>query len=248
LKSLPFPSSLSTQIFPPSFSTNSLQRINPKPKPFSFAVPTDIIFADILNSFWSVSSFIPTPLSEIDISTWFCSWIAKIFISPSGFVNLIAFEIEVSNIFWTIDDKINFLGLKLICPVWDFAQFNKLSSKTSVFLADEFINPKYFTDFAISNSCKFSTNNSENPIIPLKGLRKSWAIIENSLSLVALSFLNWISFSSAFSFAMNNLSASFSFSSLWLSSSIFATFNSSTRFSFSLFRTEKKNENFHFAF
>jgi hypothetical protein len=39
LKSLPFPSSLSTQIFPPSFSTNSLQRSNPKPEPFSLAVP-----------------------------------------------------------------------------------------------------------------------------------------------------------------------------------------------------------------
>ncbi len=39
LKALPFPSSLSAQISPPIFSTNSLQSINPKPEPFSLAVP-----------------------------------------------------------------------------------------------------------------------------------------------------------------------------------------------------------------
>jgi hypothetical protein len=33
---LPFPNSLSTQIFPPFFSTNSLHSINPNPEPFPF--------------------------------------------------------------------------------------------------------------------------------------------------------------------------------------------------------------------
>ena len=44
LKSLPFPNSLSTQIFPLCFSTNSLQSNKPKPVPFSFAVPSVVIF------------------------------------------------------------------------------------------------------------------------------------------------------------------------------------------------------------
>ena len=39
LKSLPFPTSLSTQIFPLCFSTNSLHSNNPNPVPVSFAVP-----------------------------------------------------------------------------------------------------------------------------------------------------------------------------------------------------------------
>ena len=39
LKSLPFPTTLSTQIFPLCFSTKSLQRINPKPVPVSPLVP-----------------------------------------------------------------------------------------------------------------------------------------------------------------------------------------------------------------
>src|SRR5687767_10889635 len=36
---LPFPSSLCTKILPPFFSTNSLQRMSPRPVPFSLAVP-----------------------------------------------------------------------------------------------------------------------------------------------------------------------------------------------------------------
>ena len=43
----PFPSSLSTQIFPACFSTNSLQRINPKPVPVSFSVPSVDVFLSI---------------------------------------------------------------------------------------------------------------------------------------------------------------------------------------------------------
>ena len=39
LNSLPFPTSLFAHIFPPFFSTNSLQRISPSPVPCSSAVP-----------------------------------------------------------------------------------------------------------------------------------------------------------------------------------------------------------------
>jgi hypothetical protein len=69
LKSLPFPSSLSTQIFPSCFSANSLQSNKPSPEPFSFAVPIVLIFEDILKSALIFSSLIPTPLSEMVIST-----------------------------------------------------------------------------------------------------------------------------------------------------------------------------------
>ena len=70
LKSLPFPSSLSTQILPPCFSTNSLQSNNPKPVPVSSAVPFVVITSDISNSFAKSSCFIPIPLSETDIITF----------------------------------------------------------------------------------------------------------------------------------------------------------------------------------
>ncbi len=59
-----------------------------------FIAPHEHIFIDISNSFLSVPSFIPTPLSEIEISTWFCSEITDTFIFPPGFVNLIALEIR----------------------------------------------------------------------------------------------------------------------------------------------------------
>jgi len=64
LNSLPFPYSLSTQIFPPCFSTNSLQSNKPKPVPVSFAVPVVVRTSDISNSLDKLSGFIPIPLSE----------------------------------------------------------------------------------------------------------------------------------------------------------------------------------------
>jgi len=50
IKVLPSPTSLSTQILPPCFSTNSLQIIKPKPEPFSFSVPSVVISLSILKS------------------------------------------------------------------------------------------------------------------------------------------------------------------------------------------------------
>lgn len=70
-------------------------------------------------------------------------------------------------------DKIIFSGLKLSSPVCDFAQFNKLSSKMSVFLAAESIILIYFSDCALSVSYTFLKSSSEKPIILLNGLLKS---------------------------------------------------------------------------
>jgi len=47
LKSLHFPTSLSTNILPPCFSTNSLQSNNPMPIPVSFAVPVVVRTSEI---------------------------------------------------------------------------------------------------------------------------------------------------------------------------------------------------------
>ena len=92
LKSLPLPCSLSTQILPPCFSTNSLQSINPSPVPVSFSVPFVERTCDILNSFARLSGGIPIPLSETEIVTSpeFCS--ALIVILPPLFVNFIEFD------------------------------------------------------------------------------------------------------------------------------------------------------------
>ena len=48
---LPLPNSLSTQILPPCFSTNSLQRISPKPVPLSCSVPNVLNLLSIWNNF-----------------------------------------------------------------------------------------------------------------------------------------------------------------------------------------------------
>jgi hypothetical protein len=60
---VPCPGVLSSQIFPPCFSMNSLHKIKPNPVPGSFAVPLDDWVVPILKSFPAISDSIPTPLS-----------------------------------------------------------------------------------------------------------------------------------------------------------------------------------------
>jgi hypothetical protein len=54
--------------FSPVFSANYLQSSNPNPEPFSLAVPSTVTLVWSWNSLFIVSSFIPTPSSEIVIS------------------------------------------------------------------------------------------------------------------------------------------------------------------------------------
>ena len=67
LKSLPFPSSLSTQILPPCFSTNSLHSIMPSPVLGSPSVPFRVILPSRRNKCSTISRLIPMPVSLIDI-------------------------------------------------------------------------------------------------------------------------------------------------------------------------------------
>ena len=67
INSLPLSMKLSTHISPPCFSTNSLQRINPRPVPDSSSVPLVEIFYSILNNLDCISCEIPTPVSFTDI-------------------------------------------------------------------------------------------------------------------------------------------------------------------------------------
>jgi hypothetical protein len=116
LKSLPFPTSLSIQIFPLYFITNSLKSNNPKPVPVSFAVPFVVITSDILNSFAEfskiadVASFdqklargfrknvsilcaIRDTLSEKDIIQHFHLWKAN----RTSFMNLIKIKLILTD-------------------------------------------------------------------------------------------------------------------------------------------------------
>ena len=88
----PYPGSLSTQILPPCFSTNSLQSNRPNPVPDSASVPDVDKTFEISNSFNKLSGAIPTPLSVTDIVVSFAVCTAEIFITPSLFVNFIALE------------------------------------------------------------------------------------------------------------------------------------------------------------
>ena len=102
LKLLPFPFPLSTQILPLCFSTNSLQSSNPRPVPFSSAVPVVEMTFDMSNSPKIRSGSIPTPLSETDIVIFpDISW-AEILITPLQLVNFIAFEIRFRKIVFNI--------------------------------------------------------------------------------------------------------------------------------------------------
>ena len=92
------PSSLSTYIFPPCFSTNSLQSNNPNPVPVSPAVPLVVSTTEISNSFERLSVGMPTPLSETEMVTFSESCSALIFILPPQFENLIALETRLRSI------------------------------------------------------------------------------------------------------------------------------------------------------
>jgi hypothetical protein len=89
--------SLSTQILPPCFFTNSLQSNNPKLVPFSFAVPVVVRTWEISNSFAKLSGVIPIPLSETDIIAFSEFSSAVIFIAPALFVNFLFLSNYVSD-------------------------------------------------------------------------------------------------------------------------------------------------------
>ena len=65
----PFPSLLSAEIFPPFLSTSSLQSSNPRPEPFSSAVPFVEKCNSLLNSLEISSLLMPVPSSLTEIST-----------------------------------------------------------------------------------------------------------------------------------------------------------------------------------
>jgi hypothetical protein len=65
---LPTLTLLSTQIFPPFFSTNSLHSNKPNPVLNSPSVPLELTFSSTLKSLLTSSSGIPTPLSSTAIS------------------------------------------------------------------------------------------------------------------------------------------------------------------------------------
>ena len=98
MKLVPFPSSLSTLIFPPFASTKSLHRKSPKPVPASLFVPCVVKCSSFLKSLFRFSLLIPIPVSitEIRTESFFIS--DEIVTFPSLGVNLSAFPTKFRKI------------------------------------------------------------------------------------------------------------------------------------------------------
>ncbi len=119
LNLLPLPNLLSTQIFPPFFSTNSLQRISPKPVPVSSSVPASDFLSVIENKFLRTSFLIPTPLSSTVVSIKPSIFFDDRTIEPPLFVYFIALLTKLRSIVFTQSSsaKILFWGSILLFMV-----------------------------------------------------------------------------------------------------------------------------------
>ncbi len=95
LKLLPLPNSLSTQIWPPCFSTKSLHSINPKPVPVSSLVPDVVFFWLMSNRLALFSGAMPMPLSFTENTIWLLSFVIESSTLPLVSVNFMAFEMRL---------------------------------------------------------------------------------------------------------------------------------------------------------
>ena len=116
---LPFPFSLSTQILPPIFSTNSLQRISPNPVPFSPEVPALVTVTSMRNSLLRMSAIMPTPVSVtemiIKLGESIFSELDRV-IDPFSGVNFIELEVKfrITVVSRLESKKARVLGLMLL--------------------------------------------------------------------------------------------------------------------------------------
>ncbi len=95
---LPFPYSLSNQIFPPCISTIRFVRASPSPVPSYFREKELSACQNSLNTFCWSSGFMPIPVSETEICSISSTMPVSINIFPFSPVNFIAFDNKLYSI------------------------------------------------------------------------------------------------------------------------------------------------------